>query len=96
MIRTRLVLFAACVAATATACAASAPNRVRDLDGNPLPPYALSDTGAPVVKLDCNDGRSYLLVTDLPADLYAPALLSTYRFEQPGVSGACGRILVRR
>ncbi|HEX4416334.1 MAG TPA: hypothetical protein VH165_00475 [Kofleriaceae bacterium] len=82
---------AACAATTATTATTTT---VRDIDGKPLPSYALNDTATAPVKVDCNDGRSYMIVTDLPADLYAPSLTSTYRFQQPGVSSVCGRIAV--
>ena len=45
---------------------------------------------------DCHGERSYARITDFPANLTAPPLLAMFRFEQPGVSAACGRVLVRR
>jgi hypothetical protein len=86
----RLVLAIACVAA---ACAGTTRSRVRDLDGNPLPPYALGDTASPVFKVQCPDGHGYLVLSDVPAELYSAGLSATYRFEQPGLAGVCDRIL---
>lgn len=78
------------VLACVTACAAS-PARVRDLDGNPLPTYALNDTAKPVIKLECPD-RSYLVVTDLAANLYSSHFGATYWMVEPTVGGVCERI----
>jgi hypothetical protein len=94
MTSTRIMFALGLATACATAACATTTTTVRDIDGKPLPSYALNDTATPPVKVDCNDGRSYMIVTDLPADLYAPALSSTYRFQQPGVSSVCGRIAV--
>jgi hypothetical protein len=84
-----LVLALAC---GATACAAATPSRVRDLDGNPLPPYALGDTAGPVFKVRCPDGHGYLVLTDVPPELYRARLGTTYRFVEPTIAGVCDRI----
>jgi len=84
----RAPLFAtlACLVACATS-----PARVRDLDGRPLPPYALNDTARPVLHVEC-DGRGYLVVTDLAANLYSSHFGATYWFVDPGVNSVCERI----
>ncbi len=88
----RAPLFA--VLACLTACAAS-PARVRDLDGNPLPPYALNDTAKPVYKLECQ-GRGYLVVTDLAANLYSSHFGATYWMVDRSLDDVCERIRTSR
>ncbi len=91
----RLVLVLAC-AASATACASSSTNaRVRDIDGNPLPSYALGDTAAPVYKIRCEDGQGYLIVTDRTAHFnYTPGFGKVIRIVKPSLTVAdmCYRI----
>lgn len=93
----RLALVIACFA---TACAATGSSRVRDgvrdIDGNPLPPYALGTTTEPVLEVHCSDGRGYLVVTDPPSYLYGARFGTVIRFVQPSVGGVCDRILASR
>lgn len=88
-------LVALAIAASTTACVSNAP-RVRDLDGNPLPPYALNDTASPVYKVRCPDGRGYLVITDLPAHLYSAQFGVTYRFVSAEMDGLCTRIQISK
>jgi len=85
------------LAALVTGCAAAtAPSRVRDLDGNPVRAYSASAHG-PVRKVQCNDGHSYLVVlTPPPPFLRGPGFGDVLRATGGSLAGVCGRILASR
>lgn len=87
--------FVAC-ACLASACATASASRVRDLDGNPLPPYAFASTSKPVIKVRCADGNGYLVVQDAPPYLYGMRFGDVIRIAQRDETGVCDRILTSR
>ena len=65
------------------------PLQVRNMDGDPLPTYALTDAGA-YIEVECRNGQVYQIV-DRSQDFYSPSLLETlsgYR----GLDGICDRV----
>lgn len=92
MKRASLILTIAC----ASACATASSSRVRDVDGNPLPPYAFADSSAPVLKVRCADGRGYLVVTDPPPFLYGARFGQIIRLVHRDPATVCDRILASR
>jgi len=91
-----MTLVALGLASSLIGCVSSRNARVRDLDGNPLPAYALGDTASPVYRVRCPDGRGYLVITDLPAHLYSAQFGVTYRLQDVGLDGLCTRIQISR
>ena len=84
------------IAGLATACATATSSRVRDLDGNPLPPYAFATATDPVLKVRCADGHGYLVVRNPPAYMYGARFGQIIRLVQRDESGVCDRILASR
>lgn len=81
--------------AAAAACA-TAPSRVRDLDGNPVPLYSVPAHG-PVQQVRCDDGRDYLIVlTPPPPFLVGAGFGDVLRAGNGGVTDVCSRILASR
>ena len=93
MKRTALLI---AIASLATACATASSSRVRDIDGNPLPPYAFATATDPVLKVRCADGRGYLVVRNPPAYMYGARFGQIIRLVQRDESGVCDRILASR
>jgi hypothetical protein len=83
------------LAGLASACAASS-SRVRDIDGNPLPPYAFATATDPVLKVRCADGRGYLVVRNPPPYMYGARFGQIIRLVQRNENGVCDRILASR
>ena len=83
-------------AGLASACATASTSRVRDLDGNPLPPYAFASATNPVLKVRCSDGHGYLVVRDAPAYMYGAKLGQIIRLVQRDETDVCDRILSSR
>jgi hypothetical protein len=81
---------------SAMACAAGPPSLVRDIDGNPLPPYAFSTGEGPVLKVRCTDGNSYFVVTNPPPFMLGMQHGTVVRLRQRDASGVCDRILASR
>ena len=78
------------IAVVAAGCA-SAPTRVRDLDGNPVPLYSVAAHG-PVQKVRCSDGREYLVLTDPPPPFLRGASLGSVLRRGQSIDDVCGRI----
>jgi len=91
----QVALLVAC-AGLVSACATASASRVRDLDGNPLPPYAFASTAAPVLKVRCADGHGYLVIQDPPSYLYGARFGEVIRLVQRDQVGVCDRILASR
>jgi len=80
----------------ASACASATSSRVRDLDGNPLPPYAFATATDPVLKVRCADGHGYLVVRNPPPYMYGARFGQIIRLVQRDETGVCDRILSSR
>lgn len=77
-----------------TACA-SAPPRVRDLDGNPVALYSVAAHG-PVQKVRCADGHTYLVLTTPPPPFLLGASFGSVLRRGVGIDDVCSRILAIR
>jgi hypothetical protein len=84
------------IASLGSACATASPSRVRDLDGNPLPPYAFATATDPVLKVRCADGHGYLVVRNPPSYMYGARFGQIIRLVQRDETGVCDRILSSR
>jgi len=93
MKRAYLFLATACLV---SACATGSTSRVRDIDGNPLPPYAFADSSDPVLKVRCSDGRGYLVVTNPPTYMYGARFAEVIRLVHRDPATVCDRILASR
>jgi hypothetical protein len=85
----RWLLGVACMAA----CAGGPPARVRDIDGKPVPPYAVSNATGPVHTVQCSDGNTYVVVTNRPPFFLGPRMGDVLRFREKSVEDVCDRIL---
>jgi hypothetical protein len=84
------------IAGLASACASASSSRVRDIDGNPLPPYAFARATEPVLKVRCADGRGYLVIRNPPPYMYGARYGQIIRLVQRNEAGVCDRILASR
>ena len=84
------------IVSLASACASATASRVRDLDGNPLPPYAFAQATDPVLKVRCADGHGYLVVRNPPAYMYGARFGQIIRLVQRDETNVCDRILSSR
>ena len=76
----------------AIACGATT-SRLRDIDGNPLPSYALNAAVGPILNLQCADGNSYLVVVDTSKLMVGPRLGKVIRLVTHDPGDVCDRIL---
>jgi hypothetical protein len=86
-----IVALAFCTAA----CAASGPERVRDIDGKVLPPSAVTEAAGPVYTMHCSDGNTYMVVTNPLPFFIGPRVGNVLRARQKSVDDVCDRILAR-
>jgi len=89
MLGARCLLGIACMAA----CASGGPARVRDIDGRPLPPSAVSDASGLVHTVQCSDGNTYLVVTNRPPFNRSTELDAVLRAREKSIDDVCDRIL---
>ena len=80
----------ACIAACASG---GGPARVRDIDGRPLPPSAVSDATGPVTTVQCSDGNTYMVVINRPPFNRSRLLDETLREREKTIDDVCDRIL---
>jgi hypothetical protein len=88
MLGARSLLCLACVAACA-----GGPARVRDINGKPLPPSAVSDATGTVHPVECSDGNTYMVITNLPPFERNTHIDAVLRERQKPIDGVCERIL---
>jgi hypothetical protein len=74
------------------ACAAG-PSRVRDIDGRPLPPGAVSNATGQVHSVQCSDGNTYMVVTNRPPFDRSTQIDAVLRERQKTIDDVCDRIL---
>jgi hypothetical protein len=89
MLGARWIFGIACLAA----CATGGPTRVRDIDGRPLPPHAVSDATGPVRTVECKDGNTYLVVMNRPPLFRSTKLDAALREREKSIDDVCDRIL---
>jgi len=80
----------ACMAACATG---GGPTRVRDIDGRPLPPHAVSDATGPVHTVECKDGNTYMVVMNRPPFDMSTRMKTALSDREKSIDGVCDRIL---
>lgn len=88
MLGARSLLGLACVAACA-----GGPARVRDINGKPLPPSAVSDATGQVHSVRCSDGNTYTVVTNRPPFHRSTELDTVLREREKTIDDVCDRIL---
>lgn len=84
----RSLLGLACV----VACAGG-PTLVRDINGKPLPPSAVSDATGRVHRVPCSDGNTYMVVTNVPPFERNTQIDEVLRERQKSIDDVCDRIL---
>jgi hypothetical protein len=88
MLGARLLLGLACVAACA-----GGPARVRDINGRPLPPSAVSDATGRVHPVECSDGNTYMVVTNRQPFNRSTQIYAVLREREKTIDDVCDRIL---
>ena len=81
------------IAWVAACASAGGPTRVRDIDGRPLPPHAVSDATGPIHQVECKDGNTYLVVTNRPPFHRSTQLDEALRAREKSLDDVCDRIL---
>ena len=90
MLEARWIFAIACLAACASG---GGPTRVRDIDGRPLPPHAVSDATGPVHTVECKDGNTYLVVMNRPPFFRSSKMDTALREREKSIDDVCDRIL---